>query len=501
MTVTRERAFALVDTLSKELATNRPRFLLHTDYYLGKQPLKYASPQYRKYFGDRYKDFSDNWVQVVSDSPTERLDVTGFQFKGEQDADDDMWRVWMENGLDEDSQLAFTNAVNTSRSYVLVWGNPDDEETPEVSFLASDQAIVAYRPGSRRKRIAALNMFEDGEDEIAALYLPDEVWKFRRPKSYQSQSPMVDQLQKEARDWGLYEPDDGTPNPLPNPMGAVPIVEMPNKPLLGGDAISDVAGTIRMQDAINLLWAQLFVTADFSAFKQRLVLGAEMPKIPILDDDGQKIGERPLDLEKFAVDRMMWIEPNEDGTVPSVDEWSANDLAIFTNVIDQAVGHIAAQTRTPQHYLIGKMANLSGDALIAAESGLVQKTAQKTTWFGAALREMFRLICLAQGNESKAKAVSSGRVLWADIPTASPAAKSALIQSLKTAGFSFHFIASKYGLTPDEIAEEMERREEELQMDPMMQMMGGGAAGGDGGNPASAGTQPSNNGGGNPAVE
>jgi hypothetical protein len=90
-------------------------------------------------------------------------------------------------------------------------------------------------------------------------------------------------------------PED-EPNPQPNPMGMVPMVELPNRPLLLPRSDLDVSGVMDMQDAVNLIWAQLFNASDFASFAQRIVLGAEVPKTPILDENGQKIGERPIDL-------------------------------------------------------------------------------------------------------------------------------------------------------------------------------------------------------------
>jgi len=49
------------------------------DYYGGQQNLRFASDQFRFYFAKRYVDFSDNWTQVVADSPTERMEVQGIR--------------------------------------------------------------------------------------------------------------------------------------------------------------------------------------------------------------------------------------------------------------------------------------------------------------------------------------------------------------------------------------------------------------------------------------
>jgi hypothetical protein len=460
---TESEALALVGLLENELMLRRPAIQRHTDYYRGKQSLQFASEQFRKFHGDRYRNFSDNWVQVVSDSPVERLTVTGIMPAGATEADKESWRVWQMNALDADSQLGFLGAVNSGRSYVLVWGNPDDEETPEVTFEDASQCIIAYWPGSRRRRRAALKRWDDGQRSYATLFLPDEVWKFERPLLGRSEkTPQMQAVDEELDSWTPRDTGD-EPNPQVNPLGIVPMVELPNRPMLADDPISDVAGVIAMQDAVNLLWAQLFTASDYASFPQRIVLGAEVPEIPILDENGTIVGSRPVDMEKFAVDRVMFFT----GENVKIAEWTATNLEAYTNVMEVAVGHIAAQTRTPQHYLIGKMANLAEGALLAAETGLVKRVEEKQIWFGQALREMFRLIALAQGDDKKARSIASGRVLWADAESRSQAQMSDALLKLKQIGFPFEWLALKFGVTPTEVVDLLNMREKELQADPM----------------------------------
>jgi hypothetical protein len=399
----------------------------------------------------------------VSDAPVERLTVTGVQPSGMTEADKESWRVWQMNALDADSQLGFLGAVNSGRSFVLVWGNPDDPETPEVTFEDASQCIVMYVPGSRRKRRAALKRWEDGGFDYATLYLPDEVWKFQRAHlSTPKKSMVMLEADDEMNGWAVrdmgYEP-----NPQPNPMGCVPMVELPNKPMLVSDPISDVGGVVAMQNAVNLLWAQLFTASDYASFPQRIVLGAERPVVPVLDDQGQIVGERPVDLERFAVDRVAFFT----GDDVKIDEWTAANLEAYTNVIEVAVGHIAAQTRTPAHYLIGSMTNISGDALLAAETGLIKRVEEKQLWFGQALREVFSLIALAQGNDAKSRAITGGRVIWADAESRSQTQLADSLLKLKTIGFPFEFLALRYGLTPTEVADLLAMKEKEMMSDPM----------------------------------
>ncbi|ADE43447.1 portal protein [Streptomyces phage phiSASD1] len=460
---TPEQALSLVQRLEAELMRRRPMIQRNSDYYRGVQALTFASDQFRKFHGDRYRNFADNWVPVVSDSPVERLTVNGMKPSGMTEADKELWRVWQMNGLDADSQLGFLGAVNSARSFILVWGNPDDEETPEVTFEDAAQCIVAYAPGSRRKRVAALKCWDDGPRSFATLYLADEVWKFERPTIGTSSKTVQEQASdQELEAWVLRDTLD-EPNPQPNPLGVVPMVELPNKPTLSEDPVSDITGVIAMQDAVNLLWAQLFTAADYASFPQRIVLGAEIPEMPILDSEGKIVGSKPVNMERFAVDRVMFFE----GENVKVTEWTAANLEAYTNVLEVAVAHIAAQTRTPQHYLIGKMANLSGDALLAAETGLVKRVQEKQLWFGQALREAFRLIALAQGEDAKALDIAAGQVVWADAESRSDAQLADALTKLKLIGFPFEYLALRYGLTPTEVADLMTMKDRELAQDPM----------------------------------
>jgi len=458
---TEAEALKLVALLDTELINRRTIVDRNACYYRGEQPLRFASKEFQKYHGERYVDFADNWVQVVADSPIERLTTIGIKAVGEEEADVESWRVWQTNALDADSQLGYLGAGNAARAFVLVWGDPDDEETPVVTFEDASQCIVVYEPGSRRRRRAALKKWQDGNCDYATLYLPHEVWKFKRPLGRQEKTPQMASVDEELKTW---EPRElySEPNPQPNPMGVVPMVELTNKPMLAEEPISDVTGVVPMQDAVNLLWAQLFTASDYASFPQRIVLGAERPMMPILDDKGEVVGQRPVDLAKFAVDRVLWIT----GEDAKIAEWQAANLKAYSDIIEIAVGHIAAQTRTPQHYLIGKMANLSGDALIAAETGLVKRVQEKQIWYGQAEREMFGLIALAQGNKAKAKQIAGGTVLWADAESRSGAQLADALLKLSQIGFPFEWIASRWGLTPPEIVDLMAMKKRESEMDP-----------------------------------
>lgn len=488
---TMEEALTLLQQLAYELRRRRPYLERNDNYYRGKHRLAFASAQFSKYFGGRYADFSDNWVQVVADAPIERLNVSGIRLAGQSTGvDEDLWGAWEENDCDEQSDLAFLEAVIGGRSFALVWDDGTDSGNPRITFEHPAQCIVAYDSETRQRK-AGLKLWADDEYEYATLYLPDTVWKFQQPVSETEWQ----------RDFGgpymlpVWEPrqlptDDSFP--IPNPLGVVPLVEFQNRPRLVAEPMPDVTGAVAMQDAVNLLWAYLFNSADFASLGQRVVTGAERPMVPILDSHGNPVGERPVDLEKFAIDRIIWLEDPEAKTA----QWQAADLEPFLGVITQSVRHLASQTRTPTHYFEG-MANLSADALKAAEVGLVKRTEEKTVNFGKGVKEINRLAALVQGDEGKAQAVARGKVLWRDIESRSEAQTVDALLKLRQIGFPFEYLAERLGLSPTEIERVMDLRKEEAQNDPLALLAQGGMNGQPAlpGAPAPGATPPDNPGG------
>src|SRR5690606_41089546 len=86
-----------------------------------------------------------------------------------------------------------------------------------------------------------------------------------------------------------------------------------------------------MQDSINLVWAYLINALDYASLPQRVVLGGEIPKVPILDSNGQKVGERPVELDELIHERIMFI-PGRAGANVSIGEWTAAQLNVFSEV-------------------------------------------------------------------------------------------------------------------------------------------------------------------------
>ncbi|MFC9191445.1 phage portal protein [Streptomyces cyaneofuscatus] len=366
-----------------------------SNYYNGDVPLKFASPEFKNQTGELFDNFSDNWAQVVPDATVERMVPIAFRLN-DGTMDSAAWDAWRRNECDVEVGLAFLEALIAGRSYGLVW-KPDGINT-EITFHDVRQAIVEYVPGKRRARRAGLLVWKDGSQERASLFYPDAVYLWVR----ETQNAFGFALGNES---GWL-----SAGVLDNPLKAVPLVALENRARLRGKPTSEIASVAPLQDAANTLWAHLLTAADERAVPARAVLGMDRPTKEILDDDGEVIGEEDLPIDRFRRDRLLWLE--REGA--QIAEFSAADLTNYTSVIETAVRHIAAQTRTPPSYLTGEMVNVSADALVASEAGLVAKVQERQRYFGASLRELMRLEALAAGDPARAEALSMGSVVWRD---------------------------------------------------------------------------------------
>jgi len=479
---TRE-ALRMLDRLYARLVNRRPTFRRYSEYAEGKQPLNFATEEWRRANAARYQGFSDNWCAPVVAAEAERINHIGLKVDESKygDAASRLWEQWQLNEMEMQSSQGFLSSLTVSRTFVLVWGTPDDE--PEITWETGESCEIEYDWFNPLKRTAAVKTWVDETHEYANLYTAEYLWKFQRgiPAKKSDRESQAEQGRVDSGIEGGWQPREvrGEAWPLRNPMGAVPMVEMPNRPILGRDPISEIAGVTSMQDAINLLWNYLFLAADYASMDARIITGTAPPKIPLLDIDGQPVGEKLVPMKELYEKRIAFFT----GENVKAQSWPKADLGGFLEVIELAVAHVATQTRTPPTYLIAKagMSNVSADGLKASETGLVKKTVEFQRFISPALRELYRLVGLAMGDEGLAQAARRATIRWANPEIRSEAQLGDYLVKKKAIGYPFEYLMELDGVGPVDADRILAMREAEMrdpQIDAAMRGLPDAADGG-----------------------
>ena len=428
------------DVLEERLLEKQRDIQLYTDYYEGRHRLGYASAKFRNTFGSLFSHFSDNWCGLIVDSVEERLNIEGFRMgsTGEQ-ADTEAWRIWQKNGLDLQSELAHREAMVTGAAYITVWAG-DDPNTPNISVESSQQMIVAYEPGDRRKRVGAWKRWLDDDGYIyGTLYLPDQIIKYRsggKYNSYDLKSKDFSSLTTDRVQWILRP---GVEAIMPNPLGVVPVVELKNQPRILGDGRSEIEGIMNLQDAANKLIVDMLVSAEYSAFRQRWVTGLDIPT----DNNGN-----PVEPFEAAVDRL-WQTNSPDA---KFGEFEQTDLGNYVSSIELLVQHVASQSRTPFHYFLlnGGQAP-SGESIQSAEAGLISKARRRMRSFEEGWEEAMRIAFLIKNDRERGEAYDA-QVIWKDPAYRSQSALVDSLLKLDALGVPRKQLWSDAGYTPQQIA-------------------------------------------------
>lgn len=405
-----------LDTLDKRLRERWRTLQVYDAYYNGDQRLAFATAKWREAFGSTFAQVTDNWMRIVVDSSVERCVVQGFRFGNDQNGDEDAWDIWQANNLDAESGLVHTEAVKLGYAYWLV--EPGDP--PKITGEHPEQVIVAHAPGDRRERVAALKRWTDEDGYLRAnVYLPQRVFKFR----------------SQTKASGVYTPTYKLERSVPNPLGAVPVVPILNNPSMLRGGQSDLAGgVLRIQDGINKLLSDMLIGSEYQAYPQRVLLGVEPPVGP----DG-----KPISGPKASQQRLWYFNAPD----AKVAEFTAANLNAFVDASQHLVRHLTAQTRTPPHYVLGEIVNASGDALKAAETGLVSKVRGKLLHFGEGHEEAIRLAMVGAGKPRDERA----ETIWKDPETRSAAETVDAAVKLSTIGVPNEILWEKVGFSPQEI--------------------------------------------------
>lgn len=335
-------------------------------YYEGRQPLSYMHPEILAEVGDRIQPVIIFWPQLVIDALEERLDVEGFRHAESGKGDDELWRVWQENGLDEESQLAHVDSLVMRRSYVIVGTNEDDDQTPLVTTESPLEVYAEVDPRTRRVRAAIKRVRETDQlgkatnDEQVTLYLPDRTVR-----------------------WESFTGSKGPDDVDEHGLGDVPVVPLVNRARLADRyGRSELTPVIPLSDAANKIATDMMVAAEFHAIPLRGIFGVSP------DDFQDEKGNRLTALQAI-MGRLMAISDSS----AKAFEFAASELTNFHSTINALAGLVASIAGLPPTFLGQVTQNpASADAIRSSESRLVKRAERRQRAFGGSWEQVMRLV-------------------------------------------------------------------------------------------------------------
>jgi hypothetical protein len=414
--------------LDKKLAAEIPELDRLDRYFEGEQPLKYMAAAMQDEIGDRVHQLIINILRIGTEAYENRLDIEGFRYRGSSSSDEELWRIWQANGLDEQSQQGHLDSLALKRAYAIV-GSGDDDDADPIVTVESPFQVFAERDPRTRKVSSAIKRWAEGEgqDQVqrATLYLPNSTESFAFFR----------------KEWWSTGPADV------HELGACPVVPLVNNPrILRPDGRSEFHDVVGIADALNKMATDMMISGEYHAMPRRwaTALSAE----DFVDADGNPIGVWSRDAGR------LWATESEKTKFGQFDE---TDLAVFHKSMQLLIQIGAQLLALPPHYASFVGGNPTSDAAIrSSETQLVKRVERKHTYLGGAWEDVQRLILRFKTGQWDPKALSLETV-WRDpsTPTIAQTAD-AVVKKVQAGIIPVEQAREDLGYTPEQRARMLE---------------------------------------------
>lgn len=349
----------------KALAGKQQPFNELWAYYDGNQPLRYSTERLRKIFKDIEARFTQNWCAVVVDAAQERMAFRQFVVSGDAEASrllNDWWQV-SEMYLDADDVELCT--LVTGEAFVIAWPGEEDGRL-EAYYNDSRLCQAFYEDENPRRMSWAAKWWEEAPQTGLEKRTRLTLYYADRLEYYVAEKKIAEVSEGTTFAPLLLDEDDEGSYVAENPLGRVPVFHFRRE----RRAIKSELGpsVLDSQDAVNKLFNDMMVAAEYSAFRQRYVISnADVGQLRNAPDE-------------------IWDIPAGDGfgQGTQVGEFGETQLTNFLSAIKDLAGSIARITKTPvSYFFLGERADPSGEALIAMEAPLNNKVTMYTARLAA----------------------------------------------------------------------------------------------------------------------
>ena len=422
----------VVAQMSSALDTREAQVLQWLARYRGETQFVLLTPAQREQLAGRLKSLSINYGALAVDLLAERLRLTGFNVNGAPDLD--LWQRWADVGMLDGAAQVQREALATGQGFVSVWADPEDGQ-PVALPESATQCLVRRDPVSRRV-VLGFKRWREDQRARAVLYSPDTV------QILESQSHIPD---------GGTIPADGwrTVKILPNPLGAVPLVDVTNlgnvRDVFG---LSELDALADLTDALQKVMLDALISSHESGTPRRWSTGVDIEE----DETGA-----PVDPWAGGTTTVQAEDP-----AAKFGQFSASDLAGYNTLAGLIVRQIGALSGlSPQMLGLHADSAMSADAIRAAEASLVAKAEARQRSFGRAWAQVAALmVAVRDGSDPRRIKVTP---LWADPATRSEAQAADAAVKLHAEGLlSREGTLSRLGLTPADISADSQRVRAEL---------------------------------------
>lgn len=340
-----------------------------------------------------------NWLPLLVKTPSQAMYVDGYR-PGTGGANlagstsTPQWDFWQKSRLDGRQGAIYNGALTFGHAFVVV---------EKTAFGVIARGLSALRttaiyddPASDEAPVAAVSIVSWPEGATKGVA---DLWDAENRYTVKFSS-LGDADSIEIEDRGAHGADE------------CPVTRFAAYVDLDGRTTGVVGPMIPLTDRINQTVFDLLVAQTYASFKVRFATGMAPPIIrdpetgePVLDKDGN-----PQAVPMNHNARRFLFAEDPDVKFGSLDE---SPLDGYINSIDMSIRHLAAVSQTPPHHLLGQIANLSAEALAAAETSLSRMVEQFRKAFGESWERVFRISAQIGGTDGATD--YHGEVIWRDM--------------------------------------------------------------------------------------
>ncbi|OQQ12966.1 phage capsid protein [Streptomyces sp. M41(2017)] len=368
---------ALINVLRADMLRDRWELKLRDAYFNGEQLVRDLGisipPQLRGLHT------VIGWPRVGVESLEERLDLEAFRWADGADASE-LTEIAEANDLFDESSLAHLDALVYGREYLAVGAGDCGDDCPPLISAESplDMTLMwdaRLRMGTAALRECAADSFvESGpEERMLVLYLPDQT---------------VMAVPSPSGGWEVVDRDM-------HGLGVVPVVRLANRQRtadrVGKSEITPEVMSITDAACRRLMGME--VAAEFYGAPQRYILGASESAFQDAEGNAKSAWET-------YIGRVLALERDEDGAIPTVGQFAAHDPSGMTKFIDLYARIMASQMSVAPHVLGYSSDNpASADAIRFADNRQVKKAERRIRRFGAGWQQAMRLALWVRDGE------------------------------------------------------------------------------------------------------